>query len=115
MDEYLKQIHFYDEAINAIDPQSDTAVDDLLNYLNGIATLISQLAVIDVPSEYQGIHELALEASEFMEDVLRLFGEAFAGEFYDDELGETANDYYQRVNLRLRYIAAILQGEDVDF
>jgi hypothetical protein len=110
MESYLTQITYYNDAINAIDPESDNAVAELLQNLTGIAETIREMARFDVPPSFPGVAELADQADELMVEALQLFHEAFAGDFYDDNIGNAANEYYQRANLRLRYIAEILQG-----
>lgn len=118
---YREAMHtFYDdmvaktEAIDLIDPSSDTAVDDFLSGLDDLDALFVSLAEMEVPKEFSGAADLADEASENMSQAVALYHNAFEGEEFDSYTAEAAMAYYERAMKRVEYIGDILSGEIPD-
>ncbi len=101
----------YDEKMNAIDQDSDTAVVELLGYLDAFAEDIEWMAGLEVPSQFSAAESLADEADENMKEAVSLFHKAYEGESFDEASEQAALEYYDRTNIRLQYIITILHGE----
>ncbi len=106
---------FYDSLSTAvvtlenIDPQSDTAVTDMLAQLDSMEVLFDSLAAMEYPDPFENIQDTAIEASEYMGEAARLYHEAYA-EGYDDAIAEAAGENYSRAMKRINYVAILLQG-----
>jgi hypothetical protein len=111
MEQFFEQVAVYNSYINAIDPEADNAISELLAYLNSLEATVKQMAAYEVPPHFNGVEELADQAETFMSEALKLYNEAYTGESYDEEKAEAAKVNYERANLRLRYIGEILRGE----
>lgn len=111
MNQFFENMKVYDSAINAIDPESETAVTDLLTLLDSMDTSFSQMASLEVPEGFPGVDELADEASEYMTEAVSYYHQAFEGESYNAALADAAKQNYDRANLRIQYILSILHGD----
>lgn len=111
MNQFFENIKIYNDSINNIDPQSDTAVSDLLALLDSLDTSFAQMASLTVPDGFPGVDQLAAEASENMSQAVSYYHQAFEGEEYDASLADVAKQYYDRANVRLQYIVSILHGD----
>lgn len=114
MNQFFENAKIYDTSINAIDPESENAVEDLLTLLDSMDTSFAQMASLDVPEGFPGVEELADEASENMSQAVSYYHQAFEGEEYDSSTADIAKQYYDRANLRIQYIVAILHGDTED-
>lgn len=111
MNQFFENMKVYDSSINAIDPESETAVTDLLALLDSMDTSFSQMASLEVPEGFPGVDELADEASEYMTEAVSYYHQAFEGESYNAALADAAKQNYDRANLRIQYILSILHGD----
>ena len=111
MEHFYEQLHYYGRDLDSLNPDSDTAIDEMLSHLEGISILIKEMATYEVPDVFLGVEELAEQADKYMTESLRLYNEAFLAAEYNDNITEAAYENYERVNLRLRYIADILSGD----
>lgn len=110
MNQFFENIKIFDSSINAINPESDTAVSDLLSLLDSMNTSFEQMASLDVPDGFPGVEELADEASEYMSEAVSYYHQAYEGE-YDAALEDVARQNYERANVRFQYIVSILHGD----
>lgn len=111
MQNFFSNISELNTKINQIDTDSynfDTELTSLLDSLNKEFASMSQY---EVPQEFGGVKELAEDASQNMNEAVRLYHLAFDSEFYDSESEYTASLYYQKANKELKYIIRILHGE----
>ena len=111
MNQFFENIKVFDSSINAIDPESDTAVSELLSYLDSMDKSFAQMASLEVPDGFPGVEQLADEASEYMSEAVSYYHQAFEGEEYDATLADVAKQNYDRANLRIQYIVSILHGD----
>lgn len=111
---FLDAINHQNEMINAINPDSDTAIDDLLDNLNCLQEEFDHLSELNVPYQFSATESLAQEASKYMEDAVNLYTDAFKAEEYDDITMELANENYARALKRIHYIGDILAGRVPD-
>ncbi len=110
MNQFFENIKIFDASINAIDPNSETAVSDLLGLLDSMNNSFAQMASLDVPEGFPGVEELADEASEYMAEAVNYYHQAYEGE-YNANLEDVARQNYERANVRFQYIVSILHGD----
>ena len=110
MNQFFENIRIIDSSINAIDPDSETAVSDLLGLLDSMNTSFEQMASLNVPSGFPGVEELAAEASKYMSEAVSYYHQAYEGE-YDATLADVAYKNYERANVRFQYIVSIIHGD----
>lgn len=111
MNTFFERAAEYNENMNAIDRNSDTAVIELLGYLDALAEDIEWMAGLEVPEQFSAAESLADEADENMKQAVALFHAAYDGGTYDEGSAQAALEYYNRANIRIQYIIVILHGE----
>ena len=111
MTQFFENIQAFDSAINSINPESETAVSDLLSLLDSMDKNFQQMASLEVPDGFPGVEELADEASDYMTEAVSYYHQAFEAEPFDTVLADVAKQNYDRANLRLQYIVSILHGD----
>ena len=111
MNQFFENIQAFDSAINSIDPESETAVTDLLSLLDSMDTNFQQMASLSVPEGFPGVEGLADEASDYMTEAVSYYHQAFEAEPFDTVLADVAKQNYDRANLRIQYIVSILHGD----
>ncbi len=111
MNTFFERAAEYNDKMNAIDHESDTAVIELLGYLDAFAEDIQWMAELEVPEQFSAVESLADEADENMKEAVALFHAAYDGETYDEGSEQAALEYYNRTNIRIQYIITILHGE----
>ncbi len=110
MNQFFENVKIFDDSINAIDPNSETAVSELLALLDSMNTSFAQMASLEVPEGFPGVDQLADEASSYMTEAVSYFHQAYDGE-YNPSLEDAARQNYERANVRLQYILSILHGD----
>lgn len=111
MNTFFSRAAEYNEKMNAIDRDSDTALLELLGYLDALEEDIEWMAELEVPEQFSAAESLADEAAENMKQAVELFHKACEGEKFDDATAQAAIEYYNRTNIRIQYIITILHGE----
>lgn len=111
MEQFFENVKVYDQSINAIDPESETAATDLLALLDSMDKSFAQMASLEVPNGFPGVDELADEASDYMTEAVSYFHQAYEAETFDPVLADVAKQNYDRANLRIQYILSILHGD----
>lgn len=111
MNTFFERAAEYNDKMNAIDRESDTAVIELLGYLDAFAEDIQWMAQLEVPERFSAVESLADEADENMKEAVALFHTAYDGGAYDEASEQAALEYYNRTNIRIQYIITILHGE----
>lgn len=111
MSTFFSRAAEYNEKMNAIDRDSDTALLELLGYLDALEEDIAWMAELEVPEQFSAAESLADEAAENMKQAVELFHRACEGEEFDDATAQAAIEYYNRTNIRIQYIITILHGE----
>ncbi len=110
MTEFYDKLAYYNNAINAIDANSDTAKTELLGYLDEMNDVYKSMAAMDVPEEFSGISDIAVEAAEYMQKANEYYHMAYDNEF-DENSEALASQYYQRANSRALVMLQVLHGE----
>lgn len=111
MNTFFSRAAEYNEKMNAIDRESDTAILELLGYLDALEEDIAWMAELEVPEQFSAAESLADEAAENMEQAVALFHKAYEGDYFDEGTAQAAIEYYNRTNIRIQYIITILHGE----
>lgn len=111
MNTFFSRMAEYNEKINGIDRDSETALPELLGYLDELEEDIAWMADLEVPEQFSAAESLADEAAENMKQAVELFHKACEGEQFDDATAQAAIEYYNRTNIRIKYIITILHGE----
>lgn len=110
MDDFYDSLSAAVNVLENIDPDSESAVEDMLSQLDTMSSLFDELAAIEAPDPFENIEEIADEAAEYMAEASVLYHEAYADGSYDDAIGDAANENYSRAMKRVNYIAILLQG-----
>ncbi len=110
MENFYTQVSEIDRAIDAIDPESENAAQTLLNELDRLKIAFDEMAAVETPEEFAGMGDLPAEAAEYMDKAVTAYHDAYDGEF-DEEAESLAGQFYERANVRIRYMLAILHGE----
>ena len=111
MDNFFSEIEAIHVKMNSINPESETALNELFTCLDDLNKEFKDMAKLDVPEEFANIEELADEASENMSLAVENYHSAYSDESYNEFIAATADEYYKRANKRLQYIIDILHGE----
>jgi hypothetical protein len=107
---FYDKLAYYDRSINTIDPDSETAKDELLEYLDEMNSSYYSMASYDIPEEFTGISDIAVEAADYMQKAQEYYHMAFDGS-YDENSKSLADQYYERANSRAMVILQVLHGE----
>lgn len=114
VEDFCDSISNIDTEINAIDPNSDTAIDDLLGYLDELELTFQQFAAISFPEQFSYLQQLAQESSEYMDDAVASYHEAYSNNSYNEYTADYAQEYYSRAYKRIQIIITFLHGEEPD-
>jgi hypothetical protein len=114
VDTFCVDISNIDTAINDIDPNSETAIDELLGYLDELDLTFQQFAAITFPDEFDYLQELAVESSQNMTDAVNSYHEAYSNGSYNEYTAAYAQEYYSRAYKRIQIIITFLHGEEPD-
>ncbi len=107
---FYDKLSGYDREINAIDPDSESAKNDLLDILDNMNDSYKDMAALTVPEEFSGIAEISVEAAEYMDKANEFYHMAYDNEF-DEDSEMLASQYYQRANDRVLIMLQVLHGE----
>ena len=110
MTQFYDRLSYYDSSINAIDPESEGAKNELLDYLDQMNESYKTMAAVDIPEEFSGISDIAKEAADYMEQANEFYHQAYDGEF-DEDSESLASQYYERANNRVLVMLQVLHGE----
>lgn len=111
MEVFYAKIVLVDEGMNVLNGENDPEGSKLLEYLDELNLIVQDMAELEVPKEFSSVESLADEASENMSHAAELYHQLYSGEGYDENIASAAYEYYERANLRIRYITEILHGE----
>lgn len=114
MNQFYEALAEKSDAIDMLDPTSETAVEDLLALLDDIKAEFTALGEMSVPKQFSSIESLADDAASYMDEANRLYHDAYADGGYDSSIGDAAKENYDRAMKRISYIADIFHGEVPD-
>lgn len=111
MNTFYTEVSSIENAIASIDESSEEAVTTLLIHLEQMSSQFQQLADMEVPEEFISVEDLADDAASYMNEAVRLYGEAYEEDYVSDSLIQAATENYESAMKRINYIAVLLQGE----
>ncbi len=110
MTDFYDKLTYYDNSINAIDPDSDGAKTELLQYLDQMNDSYQVMAGTPIPDEFSGISDIAVEAADYMQKADEFYHMAYDNDF-DNDSEMLAAQYYQRANSRVLVMLQVLHGQ----
>ena len=110
MTSFYSKLSEYDSRINSIDPDSENAGTELLAVLDEMNETYKNMATIEIPEEFTGISDIAVEAADYMDKANEFYHQAYDGDF-DTDSEMLASQYYQRANDRVMIMLQVLHGE----
>lgn len=111
MNTFFEHIAAFNDGMNSIDASADDATNQLLFYLDQLQAEFTWMAGITVPDQFSAADSLADEADENMQQAVSLYHMAYESEPFDEAIAQAARAYYDRANIRIKYIIQILHGE----
>lgn len=111
MDSFFTEVEVIHNKMNNIDPESETALDELFDCLDDLDAEFVSMAALEVPDEFSSLESLADEASENMSLAVENYHNAYSTDSYNEYTAATADEYYSRANKRLQYMIDILHGK----
>jgi len=112
MDDFCTSISEIDTAINNVDAESDTAIDELLRHLDELNEEFAEFAEVDFPEEFDYLESLADEASAYMTEAVTKYHESYSNGSYNEYTAEYAKENYSRAYKRIQIIISFLHGEE---
>ena len=110
MTRFYDQVAEINDTINGIDPDRADASEELLSALDRLNGIFSDMSEYEVPEEFAAMGDLPQEAASYMDKAVTSYHEAYGGE-YDEAAEYLAGEYYERANIRIRYMLSILHGD----
>ena len=110
MELFFQNVETLNNNINMINPEDKGSASELLGYLDSLNTNFQQMSQLTVPPELDALSQLAINASNDMNEAVKLYRIAYEGE-YSSVDAETAFLYYKRANSELKSIVKIIHGE----
>ena len=110
MTSFYDRLSYYDNQINALDPDDEAAKLQLLDLLDQMNESYKTMAEATVPDQFSGIADISVEAAEYMQKADEFYHMAYDNEF-DSDSEMLAAQYYERANNRAQVILQVLHGE----
>lgn len=111
IENFCNSISELDASMNVIDPTSDNAPAQLLQYLDEVDMRFKAFAELDFPEEYDYLESLADEASTYMTEAVTYYHSSYSNDSYNEYTAEYAQENYARAIKRIKIIIAMLRGE----
>jgi hypothetical protein len=101
--------------IDNVDAESETAIEEILGYIDEMDEEFKSFAEVDFPEQFDYLESIADEASEYMSTAAESFRDAYTNEEYDEEMFKAEYEYAReneaRAYKRIQIIITILHGE----
>ncbi|MBR4530507.1 MAG: hypothetical protein IKO80_09560 [Lachnospiraceae bacterium] len=110
MDAFYTEVGEIDGLINGIDPDSPDATEEFLTQMDRLDALFTEMSGVEIPEEFETMEDLPAEAADYMTKAVAAFHDAYDGDF-DENAESLARQYYDRANIRIRYMLAILHDD----
>lgn len=111
MTTFFEHIVEYDNEMNNIDVNEEGYVEQLLGILDELDAEVAWMSTLEVPEQFSAVDSLADEASENMTQAVLLYHMVYEDEVYNQNVEDAAREYYNRANIRIKYIVMLLHGE----
>lgn len=112
IDDFCTSISEIDTAINSLDAESETAVKELLAYLDELDLKFQYFAKLDFPEEFDYLESLADESGAYMTEAVKSYHEVYSNNSYNETTAEYAKENYSRAYKRVQIIITFLHGEE---
>ena len=110
MTAFYDKLTYYNNAINEIDPNSESAKSDLLAILDEMNEAYKAMSELEIPQEFSGIADIATETADYMAMANEYYHYAYDNEF-DADNEQLAAQYYERANSRVNIMLQVLHGQ----
>lgn len=111
METFFAHIIEFNDNMNAIDVSQADYVTQMLDYLDALDAEVAWMAQLEVPEQFSAVESLADEASENMTQAVSFYHMVYDSGEYDANIEQAAKEYYDRANIRIKYIVMLLHGE----
>lgn len=108
---FCNSISELDSSMNAIDPESDNAPAQLLQYLDEVDMRFKTFAELDFPSQFDYLEPLADDASKYMTEAVTYYHNSYSNNSFNEYTAEYAEENYARAIKRIKIILSFLHGE----
>lgn len=111
---FYENVNNISASINAIDPESETASEELLQCLNDMEQSFSSLESISVPKEYAQNEDFGAKASSCMKQAAALYHQAFQSSPFDTDIAADAKSNYENAMKYAEAIGNVMMGYEVE-
>lgn len=114
MNLFYETVNNISASINAINPDSDTAPEELLQCLNSMEQTFASLESISVPKEYAQNEDYGIKASSSMKQAVTLYHQAFQSTPFDTDTAADAKSCYEEAMKYASAIGNVMMGYEVE-
>lgn len=111
IENFCNSISELDASMNAINPDSENAPAQLLQYLDEVDMRFKSFAELDFPEEFNYLESLADDASTYMTEAVMYYHNSYSNNSYNEYTAEYAQENYARAIKRIKIIISMLHGE----
>ena len=111
IENFCNSITELDASMNAINPESENAPAQLLQYLDEVDMRFKSFAELDFPEDFDYLESLADDASTYMTEAVTYYHNSFSNNSYNEYTAEYAQENYSRAIKRIKIILSFLHGE----
>ncbi len=111
IENFCNSISELDTSMNNIDPNSDNAPTQLLQYLDEVDMRFQSFAELDFPEQFDYLEPLADDASKYMTEAVTYYHNSYSNDSYNEYTAEYAQENYARAIKRIKIIISFLHGE----
>lgn len=108
---FCTKVSQIDNSINNINASADSAVSQLLSYLDELDTVFQSFAELDFPEEFDYLEELADKSGEYMSKAVANYHQLYDSNDYDENIAAYAKDNYSRAYKCIQIIITFLHGD----
>lgn len=109
MNLFFEELAGYDDALNSLDPDSESQIETLLSIISSMEQSFLTMAALEVPKDYEKASEYAKEASDLMSEAASLYRQAFQNG-YDEASYESALSVYRNAHEKLSQMILLFRG-----
>ncbi|MCR4587851.1 MAG: lipoprotein [Lachnospiraceae bacterium] len=111
MNTFFEDAASIDSQLNALDPNEEGAIDQMLALLDELNEKCQALSEIEVPEEFSNVSAYTESINFNMSHAVEKYHEAFSNDAYNENIKDVADEYYARANGRIHDMILLLHGE----
>ncbi len=111
MNTFFEDVADIDAQLNALDPESEDAINQMLDLLDELDAKCQALAEISVPEEFSNVSAYTESVRFNISHAVEKYHEAFSNDAYNENIKDVADEYYARANARIHDMILLLHGE----